>query len=219
MMPRRMLVALHSFKILECTYGHARSVKAQACIDGNGDPIPWYTYPAIEYLKQLQLSDRLVFEYGCGNSSLFWQRVAKRVVAVEDNREWYALIEPKLGANAKVTLAPDKESYVRTIVESDSAFDIVVVDGSYRLACARAAVAKLKAGGLIILDNSDWCSKTAEYLRSQGLLEVDMTGFGPINPYIWVTSFFFDRTFSFARSAAFSPTTPAGGLCQQSDDA
>ena len=38
----------------------------------------------------------------------------------------------------------------------DASLDLFVVDGWYRLICARAALPKLKPGGLLLIDNTDW---------------------------------------------------------------
>jgi hypothetical protein len=70
-------------QILEHGYGHAASSRAQVPIDGDGNPTPWYTYPAIAYLSQLDFSERIVFEYGSGNSTLWRGARSKRVVSVE----------------------------------------------------------------------------------------------------------------------------------------
>ena len=43
-----------------------RSIDEKICLDKDGNPIPWYTYPAIEYLSQFDYSDKEIFEYGCG---------------------------------------------------------------------------------------------------------------------------------------------------------
>jgi predicted O-methyltransferase YrrM len=40
----------------------------------------------------------------------------------------------------------------------DGFFDFVIVDGHYRVACIAATTAKLKPGGILILDNSNWLS-------------------------------------------------------------
>ena len=33
-----------------------RSIDEKVCLDRDGNPIPWYTYPAIEYLSQFDYS-------------------------------------------------------------------------------------------------------------------------------------------------------------------
>jgi hypothetical protein len=191
--------SLHAARVLLRDYGHLRSVATESAIDGAGDSQPWYTYPAIDYLTQLDLRDRTVFEFGAGMSTLFWARVAKRVVSVEDNDDWYATVARQAPSNARIVFEPDLRRFVETIHDAGERFDIVVVDGAARggtrLRCCRAAVDALREGGFIILDNADWLPESTRFLREQGLLQVDMTGFAPICGHVQTTSIFFDRGF------------------------
>jgi len=61
-----------SFKILAFEYGQWRTIKNWECVDKKGEPFPWFTYPAIEYLSHLDLSDFLVYEYGSGKILLYF---------------------------------------------------------------------------------------------------------------------------------------------------
>jgi hypothetical protein len=183
---------LDCMNILKSDYGH----ELQAIVDKEGCPLPWFTYPAIEYIMQLDFSDKLIFEYGCGNSTLFWGTIAKRVVSVDDNQEWFQKIARRVSDNTSIKLITERISYITEILNYDL-FDVVIVDGSYRYECAQQAIKRLRPGGMIILDNSDWCIKTARLLREANLIEVDMSGFGPYNPYTWTTSFFLHREFNF----------------------
>lgn len=70
-------------------YAIERTIDEKVCIDKDGNPIPWYTYPAIEYLSQFDYGDKKVFEFGCGNSSLFWAVRAQEVISIEDNPSWF----------------------------------------------------------------------------------------------------------------------------------
>ena len=67
-----------------------RSIDEKVCIDKDGNPIPWYTYPAIEYLSQFDYSQKEIFEFGCGYSSMFWANRAKKVTSIEDNINWFS---------------------------------------------------------------------------------------------------------------------------------
>jgi hypothetical protein len=180
-------------------YAHLRSAVKGQPVNARGEPVPWYTYPAIDYLRQLDFSDKTVFEYGSGQSTLFWAAAASRVVSVEEDEKWYGVIAGKLPANCELILEPDLASYPAVIARYPGGFDIIVVDGAARgrtrLKCSRAALACLRPGGLIILDNSDWLPESARVLRESGLLQVDMTGFVPANWYTQTTSLFFDRAF------------------------
>jgi Methyltransferase domain len=180
-------------------YAHVRSAAIHQAVDADGRAVPWYTYPAIEYLRQLDFSDKTVFEYGSGNSTLFWGASATRVVSAEEDERWYAALKAKLPANCELVLETDLTRYVDIIRRYPDGFDVIVVDGAARgrtrLKCSHAAIECLRPGGLIILDNSDWLPESSRVLRDSGLIQVDMTGFVPINGNTQTTSLFFHREF------------------------
>jgi hypothetical protein len=60
-----------NFKILAVEYGQFGTIRNWTCTDKNGEPVPWFTYPTIEYLNHLDLSECSVFEYGMGYSTLY----------------------------------------------------------------------------------------------------------------------------------------------------
>jgi hypothetical protein len=93
--------------ILDEDMGHHRSRRTGAPVTRTGEPVPWYTYPAIEYLQQLDFRDRRVFEWGSGNSSLFWARVAGRVTSVEDDTDWFERVNIAKRPNQTLRLATD----------------------------------------------------------------------------------------------------------------
>jgi hypothetical protein len=204
----------HSWKnarILAFRYGQFRTMLDWASCDADGAPIPWMTYPAIEYLKQLDLSAARIFEYGSGNSSLFWAARCLALVTVEDNPGWHEKISPRLPGNAR-SLFRDGARYPRSILETDDRYDVVVIDGSRRKSCAEAAVERLAETGFIVLDNSDWLPRTTQFLRERDLIQVDMTGFGPINGYTLTTSFFFSRKVILRAAGAQQPVGGPGSI-------
>jgi len=203
---------LSAWRILHRGYGHTRSVFRQEAVDGDNREIPWFTYPALEYLRQLDFSAKAVFEFGAGNSTVFWSRRAARVVSVDHSPAWCERIRSRLGANAELHLVENPENYPRLLTERSELFDVIVVDGIERPACCAEAVKKLRPGGLIILDNSDRDFHCAAVLREAGLLEVDMSGFGPIVGFTWTTSFFFHREFDFPPRQSHQPAPGIGSL-------
>ena len=180
-------------------YAHLRSAASNRPVNAAGEPIPWYTYPAIEYLRQVDVSDKTVFEYGSGQSTLFWSGAARRVVSVEEDEQWHAILAGRLPGNCELILETDLATYPHVITRYRKGFDIIVIDGAARgrtrLKCSRAAVSCLRPGGFIILDNSDWLPESSRVLRESGLLQVDMTGFVPCNANTQTTTFFFHRAF------------------------
>lgn len=204
--PRSLfLVVYGSFACIKNTYnlliryGLLKSSYLWKSIERNGTPIPWFSYPAVEYLEGLDLSEYSVFEYGSGYSTLYWGRRAKRVTSVEDHAEWRDRIQTQLGDNATIRLVCSPDDYPGAIKDSDQEFNIIVIDGASnisRLECARAAIPKLRTGGIIILDDADDFPDVPNALREAGLLQVDFAGFNPINTYTKTTSFFFHRQFN-----------------------
>ncbi|MDB6128743.1 MAG: hypothetical protein JWM35_2639 [Verrucomicrobia bacterium] len=209
---RPLRAVLSVWKIFHRGYGHTRSARRQESLDGNNREIPWFTYPALEYLRQLDFSSKAVFEFGAGHSTIYWCSQAAHVVSVENSRAWYERIRPRLGPNAELYLVEEPGKYPRLLADRAEQFDVIVIDGIEREACCVEALKKLRPGGLIILDNSDRDHACAAVLRRGGLLEVDMTGFGPINGYTWTTSFFFHREFAFSSREDRQPVRGIGSL-------
>lgn len=199
------------FKILAIELGQWRSIKEDVPVDKDGNSIPWYTYPAIEYLKRLDVSDKSVFEWGSGNSSLFWAMRAKEVISIESDIKWFNFVSKNRLSNQKVILLERENEYTGVILSQDKVFDIIVIDGIYRCECSKSAVKCLSEGGLIVLDNSDWCPGATTVLRESGLTQIDFSGFGPANSYAWTTSLFLSR--SFFNSFCFNRSLqPIGGV-------
>jgi hypothetical protein len=197
--PSNWIPTLKATRILWREYAHAKTVATQRAVDAAGNPLPWYTYPAIEFLSQLDFSDKRLFEYGAGMSTLFWAARTREVVSVEDDDAWHREMLANVPPNVKMKHEPDLAQFASAIT-AEGDFDVIVIDGPARgrtrLKCCRAAVQRLRAGGVIILDNSDWLPESSRLLRDSGLLEVDFTGFAPICGHVQTTSLYFDRAFN-----------------------
>ncbi len=200
---------LRACQILTRETGLLRSCREGQCVDAKGECLPWYTYPAIEMLNQWDFRKCDVFEYGSGNSTLYWSQRAANVFAVEENADWHSRTANRIPANAKCQLARTQSEYIDAPRRLDRLFDVVVVDGRLREACCRVALKVLRPGGLIILDNSDWYHSAARVLQDSDLIEMDFTGFSPLNAFCFTTSFFVHREF---RMPSRSDRRPAPGV-------
>jgi hypothetical protein len=203
---------IHNFIILAKEYGQFNTIKSGNSFDKNHELLPWYTYPAIEYLQQLDFRDKTIFEYGCGNSSLFWAERAAKVISVDDDDRWYNEVLKNKKGNQELILAKDKNEYICSINIFDLKYNVIIIDGNYRYDCAVMAINNLENGGIIIFDNSDWFPKSIEYLRQQNLIQVDFSGFGPAIGFTWSTSIFFDRKFDINYLVEHQQVHPIGGL-------
>lgn len=196
-------------RILDEGLGHRRSFQLQKPVNADGNPLPWFTYPAIEFLQQLDLSQLSILEWGIGNSSLFFSKRCKTIFSVEHNKEWFDLISGSMPANAQAVLASETE-YQNIPYQQNQKFDIIVVDGINRAACVLTAVNLLKETGFIIFDNSERNPELCDYLRQNNLIEIDFHGYGPVNSYTWTTSLFLSRNCNL-QPLAHQPVIPHGG--------
>lgn len=200
-------------------YAAERSIDEKVCIDKDGNPLPWYTYPAIEYLSQFDYGTKKIFEYGCGYSSQFWARQALSVISIEDNQDYFERWQNEFKeSNLFIHWRDEGEIYEQAIFEEDDCYDVIVIDGKRRTECAAAAVKKLADGGMIILDDSDRINTSEEYvkaveiLRAANLIQVDFYGFCPMNNYTKTTSLFLNRDFNFKSLYKVQPINGIGNL-------
>lgn len=217
-------------KILLRDHRYFASVRSGEFLDRDGNYLPWFTFCAVEAITNWDLSDKRVFEYGAGYSTLFWAARAREVVSVEHNATWHEKLSGFAPGNAHLILAAIErkprdpattpETRAQFIAYADAIhdqgmFDVIVLDGyaraGLRFECARAALPHLHPTGLVVLDNSDWLPATAGYLRASGLLEVDLSGPAPGNDYHQTTSLFFTRAFDFRPAGDRQPRAPVGG--------
>ena len=204
-------------------FGISHTIDEKVCVDRDNNPIPWYTYPAIEYLSQFDYSNKTVFEFGCAYSSLFWATRAKKVISIEDNPKWFEKWQQEFNEpNLDIKWRDEGKIYENAIFEENQKYDVIVIDGKRRFECAKAAIEKLADGGMIILDDSDRVNTSDEYkkaikeLQSADLLQVDFYGFCPMNVYTKATTIFFKRDFNFASKFDVQPVNGLGNLWSMS---
>lgn len=175
--------------------GWFRSVKEGMPISKNGEPIPWMTYSFITYVESCLNKNMSIFEYGCGNSTLWWAKRVKKVVACEHNAGWVAEIEKVIPTNVSLNFVPLNidGKYSGFINNYENEFDIIVIDGRERINCAVNSLDALTEKGIIIWDNSERSEYIDGYnfLYENGFRRLDFCGMGPINSYNWCTSIFY----------------------------
>lgn len=174
----------------------------------DGRPVPWMTYPAICYLEQIDFSDKRIFEYGAGSSTEYWSARSLSVTSVEHDESWFTKVSALRLPNVALTCATHSE-YVSS-VSLNPPHDVIVIDGRWRFDCSRAVLPNLADDGMIIVDNAERYPMINSHFREHGLIQIDMIGYGPINSYIWCTSFFLTRKFSFKPLARIQPRRSPG---------
>jgi hypothetical protein len=165
--------------------GHFCSSIASKALDTRGKPLPWYTYPAIDFLSGVDFSGQSVLEFGAGQSTLWWAERAARVFSVEQDARWFEAVLKAIKSklNVEVHLAQESLEFATTPI--GRTFDVIVIDGGDRFLCVQAALKMLQAGGVILLDDSEgfWGAEGSypiiDLFEREGFMRVDFYGFAP----------------------------------------
>ena len=200
------------------TSGWLNSIQTRRPVDYEGNPIPWYTYPAIDFLDSVVNSDWSVFEWGCGNSTLWWAARVERVISVEDDQQWYQDVKSIIPENVTISLYREPAYHDCILEYPDQFFDAIVVDGSYRNESAINAVSKIKHGGIIVFDNSDnpEFDRSQIFLAEAGFYRLDFWGLIPSYLYKNCTSIYFrNPELLKAGVLPFKHRSSVGMSCQQ----
>lgn len=174
--------------------GWFRSVGRDRAVSESGQPLPWFTYPALHFLEPRLRPHWHVFEYGAGQSTLWWAQRAAQLVSVESDRGWYERLSSALPPNVQLMhRALGTGAYPAAIDAWPGRFHIVVIDGRERIECARHSLAALDPRGVIVWDNADRAQYAEGYaiLARAGFKRLDFWGMGPINAQAWSTAIFY----------------------------
>lgn len=122
--------------------GWIESFKKKLPLSCCSKPLPWVTYSFIDFIADRLHFDLEVFEYGSGNSTLWYSSKVKSVTSVEHDINWFQKIKDKMPDN--VNIYHEKLVYGGSYSEFSNKFgkkfDIVIVDGRDRINCMRFAV-------------------------------------------------------------------------------
>jgi hypothetical protein len=210
---RRMLCVFASF-MYAVQSGQLRSAVTGKVVDRHGSPLPWLTYPAIDFLGTLSYEGKKVLEFGSGYSTIWWAKHADSVISLEADQRWMSGLAKQMPANATVLPLPTdpNDRYHRTVnVDAflaehlgDQRFDVIVIDGVDRVGTARASLPYLADRGIVVTDNSDshmhadGAMPLLDVFRDAGMKRVDFYGMGPSILFPQCTSIMFhDGAFAF----------------------
>lgn len=174
--------------------GYIESILQERIADNEGE-LPWLSYCAIDILKQRVNKNMVVFEYGSGNSTIWWSKRVKKIVSVEHNEEWYTkLKDSNINLpNLIFEKLEDNNRYENAILINNELYDVIVIDGRRRVKCARSCIKALKDDGVIIWDDSDrgYYKEGMELLRKNKFKELAVKGIGAMGSGTRQTSIFY----------------------------
>ncbi len=178
-------------------YGWLKSFNKMQAINREGKPIPWFTYSAIDFLKDRLTEKMIVFEFGSGNSTLWFSQRVKNIVSVEHDIGWYDKVKKEMPDNAKLihcNLDYDGE-YCRTVFKQGIKFNIIIIDGRDRNNCVNNSIDNLTEDGVIIFDNTDRTSYSEgiQFLLNNGFKKIAFKGLIPANAHSGETTIFYRK--------------------------
>jgi len=171
------------------------SFHTKRSVNAEGKPIPWCTYPFIAFIETRLNKNMNVFEYGCGNSTIWYSQRVGTIRSVEHDKEWYNIISKKLPENASVVYRElyyegdySKESKVNNIK-----YDIIIIDGRDRVNSVKNSIDCLKEDGIIVFDNSnlEQYRESIDLFKQKGFKGIDFWGMSPVTSSLNCTSIYY----------------------------
>jgi predicted O-methyltransferase YrrM len=136
---------------------------------------PWFSSGAVEYCDTVLSRSMRVLEFGSGRSTVWFGRRVGHLTSIEHSQEWFERVRHDLHAlavnNVDCLLIPldhdetepeqdqydPMPAYVDVLKRfDDNSLDMIIVDGHYRTTCIRRCPEKLRAGGLLLVDDTNW---------------------------------------------------------------
>ncbi len=165
--------------------GWANSWYSRSAIDKKGNPIPWLSYPFIDFIGNRDLSQLSMFEYGMGSSTQWFSQRVKSLRSVEHEKDWFDKVGLMLQESPNTSLMFKDlnagDEYVMSISNSEETYDLILIDGRKRVECSKQALDHLTPKGVIIWDNSDRekYQEGIDSVLSKGFKKIDFFGPAP----------------------------------------
>tara|TARA_R100000789_G_scaffold80476_1_gene75683 strand:+ start:33 stop:764 length:732 start_codon:yes stop_codon:yes gene_type:complete len=178
--------------------GWINSAIKKEIVDRDNSPLPWMTYPFINFLEPRLMRSFKIFEYGSGNSTKFFSSKVGYIYSVEHDRAWFEKIKNNLGEN--VELRHEEliygGAYSQKALTIKEKFDIIIVDGRDRVNCCKNSLEALNDQGVVVLDNSNRPNykPAIEFFTDNGFKKIDFTGMSPKSPQLSQTTLFYRET-------------------------
>lgn len=164
-------------------------------VDRHKKPIPWLSYPFIAFLEPRLDKSMSVFEYGSGNSTLWFSERVEKIVSLEHDKAWFEKLTGKMPANASLVFKElqTNGAYAGFIAETAEKYDIIIVDGRDRVNCVKKSISSLSEKGVLVFDNSNVeCYQEAmQFLKDNGFRRIDFHGISPITTISTCTTVFY----------------------------
>lgn len=175
--------------------GWIESLQRKAPVDANGNPFPWMTLPFIHFIESRLNPSMSLFEFGCGNSTKYFEQKVGSVTAVEHDKSWYERIRSEVRPNTEIVFCDldDGDRYVTAAARKERTYDVIVIDGRKRISCMEHSIGSLSSSGVIIFDDAERKEYNAgiRSICDNGWKVIDFWGIAPGIHYKKCTSIFY----------------------------
>lgn len=126
---------------------------------------PWIAFDAVKFLKQYLGSDDLILETGSGRSTIWFSKIVKKVISIENHEGWFQKIKKQMTEEGitnvdyyleskDFTKSREDAPYVKRVASfAGTLFDMILIDGRHRDHIAHLSINLIKPGGIIVIDN------------------------------------------------------------------
>ena len=196
-LPHRISGALHLIltpKVGLEELGWFRSRKSQSVVDAEGRPLPWMTYPFLQFITPRVSKHWIVFEYGMGNSTLWWSERVASVHSVEHDLTWFQSICARIPNNVDARFFPERShEYVSAPQFAGKKYNVICIDGRRRNESVVHSINCLTEDGVIVWDNTERhrYEEGIAKLLSFGFKKIDFWGMSPTITNNSCTSIFY----------------------------
>ena len=170
----------HSGFLMET--GWLESFRTKSACDKNGSPLPWVTLPFVSFVEARLTKSMRIFEFGSGNSTLFFAPRVASVSSAEHNAEWFSAITSKAPRNVTLLkVAQENPELYAAAYEPGVLYDLILIDAQHRNECCLSAPDHLSINGVIVLDDSERVEyeKGISHLANIGFKRLDFFGIAP----------------------------------------
>lgn len=190
----RMLLSMQSSGYLY-EIGWINSFESKRPVDKNGKALPWVTYSFIDFIEDRLNKNLNIFEFGSGNSTLWYASKVNTVTSVEHDKNWFEEVKLTMPKNVNINYVPLEYNgaYSKFLNNYEKKFDIIIIDGRDRVNCIIQSISCLNETGVMVLDDSqrDRYIKGVDFLLSKKFKKIDFHGISPGLFYKKTTTIFY----------------------------
>tara|TARA_B100000131_G_C18037679_1_gene581112 strand:+ start:228 stop:977 length:750 start_codon:yes stop_codon:yes gene_type:complete len=160
----------------------------------NFNNLPLLTWPFLDFIASLDLSNHKLFELGSGNSTLLFSKIFNKIESFETDKKFYKQLQGKISKNVDLKLVNTDQLQHKIL--NDISFknsDWLLVDFAGKRTFFISKLLKMQEDELpahIIFDNIESYTNARKLLLDKSYTEIPFWGFKSGEKYITCTSLF-----------------------------